>query len=743
MPTPVDLSGFAEALIDNDPGSTLELIDATVPFTGEAAAEISSDNGTCELEIVTIAGLSGAASAVFASSGRLTAVWPLTGEAAAVIDSEDCTLANVVTFSGAADAEFDGSVGDMLFIRTMTGAGAAVFASTANLQFSPEAISGSGAAVFAATAALSQAIAMTGAGDAVIDNQPIYVLLFVDEMMDYDGANDGVFTHGGVLVKHYNLQGGDGDSLDADVQEILDAFQLGDRDLIVEGLPTQAENWVDEHVGRRTYLAGIFLDRLRQRESVLEEIGAVTTDINEILPKLTHQMIADGESVKKSVVSISYVTAGTGNSPNTGTGTVLTCKLLDGITSPGRSPAGSYLPCEDYAGLDSQLALTAETMRLLCVLDSDTDGATEGSEQFAWTGWPEHTLHGLEESQGSGNIGTVTCANAANLLFNLDFETTSAANTPASWNIDTGTAGTHVFVTSSAGDFFHGDQGLKFTGTGALAAHQISQTVTGIGSSVKSRRLFCVALHAKADATIAQGDFTCQFQGTGYSAATGTVQVQTIQISGTPSGNSYTISWNGQTTGAIAWNAASSAVQAALRLLTGLESVVVATSAGSPPDVTHQITMHGVWGNPAQFTTTSSLTGGTPVIAHATTTPGVGGERIYLPAAALPTTWSLRHFWIVLPDSLPDDFELVLKWTGTPTNAKSLYIDDAVFKPADYGGGIAVAVVRGAVPFVRDDRFSWDVANDNAGVFQTFFRDVFGFQLPSSASPTIADALAE
>lgn len=102
------------------------------------------------------------------------------------------------------------------------------------------------------------------------------------------------------------------------------------------------------------------------------------------------------------------------------------------------------------------------------------------------------------------------------------------------------------------------------------------------------------------------------------------VEIQTVVISGTPTAGSYVLHYTNpaskvQTTIPLAYNATSSAVQAALRLLKGLESVSVAQS-GSAPNYTHTITFTGAGGNVTQLTSTSSLDTGS--IAHNTTSAG-------------------------------------------------------------------------------------------------------------------------
>lgn len=99
---------------------------------------------------------------------------------------------------------------------------------------------------------------------------------------------------------------------------------------------------------------------------------------------------------------------------------------------------------------------------------------------------------------------------------------------------------------------------------------------------------------------------------------TNITEVQSYTINGSPTGGTYTLTHNGNTTGSIAYNASAATVQTALRLLSGLGSVTVALSGS-----TYTVTFTGVSGNTPQMTSTSSLTGGTaPSITHATIIEG-------------------------------------------------------------------------------------------------------------------------
>ncbi len=101
-------------------------------------------------------------------------------------------------------------------------------------------------------------------------------------------------------------------------------------------------------------------------------------------------------------------------------------------------------------------------------------------------------------------------------------------------------------------------------------------------------------------------------------------EVQTVTVSGSPTGGTFTLTLDGETTAGIAYNAAASAVQTALEGLSNLASgdVTVTGSAGGPYTVTFGGARAGA--NVPQMTASgASLTGGSsPSVAVATQTGG-------------------------------------------------------------------------------------------------------------------------
>lgn len=145
-------------------------------------------------------------------------------------------------------------------------------------------------------------------------------------------------------------------------------------------------------------------------------------------------------------------------------------------------------------------------------------------------------------------------------------------------------------------------------------------------------------------------------------------EVQTVTISGTPTGGWYVLQYTDPdgkvwATTPLDYNASGAAVQAALREIPDLATVTVSTS-GTSPDYTHTITFTGVGGNPNQLTSINGLTGGSsPAIAHNTTTAGDPASwrgaslklisdgttqtTLYVPVTVEADTSYVLHLWAI------------------------------------------------------------------------------------------------
>jgi hypothetical protein len=110
-----------------------------------------------------------------------------------------------------------------------------------------------------------------------------------------------------------------------------------------------------------------------------------------------------------------------------------------------------------------------------------------------------------------------------------------------------------------------------------------------------------------------------------------TNEVQSLAITGTPTGGTFTLTFSGQTTSAIAYNATAATVQAALEALSNIDPGDVTATGGALPAIAVTLTFGGQYAGtdvPA-VTVTGSFTGGSsPAAAITTTTPGTGGMAI-------------------------------------------------------------------------------------------------------------------
>lgn len=110
-------------------------------------------------------------------------------------------------------------------------------------------------------------------------------------------------------------------------------------------------------------------------------------------------------------------------------------------------------------------------------------------------------------------------------------------------------------------------------------------------------------------------------------AVTSQNEVQTITITGTPTGGTFQLGFKGYLTAALAYNANAAAVQAALEAVTTIGTGGVAVTGGPGPGTPYVATFQNQLGGQAlpNLSTVAAFTGGTsPAIAVAETTPGFG-----------------------------------------------------------------------------------------------------------------------
>lgn len=154
-----------------------------------------------------------------------------------------------------------------------------------------------------------------------------------------------------------------------------------------------------------------------------------------------------------------------------------------------------------------------------------------------------------------------------------------------------------------------------------------------------------------------------------------TSEVQTVTVTGSPTGGTYTLTWSGQTTAGIPYNASAAQVKAALEALSNIEPGDVLVSGGPHPATPVIVTFAGRYLGDDQTQMTASaaaLTGGTsPAVTVATTTAGGGAtasdgtevlqgflatESMFAPGST-KTSGALLWFGEVFADKCPIPFD--------------------------------------------------------------------------------------
>lgn len=166
----------------------------------------------------------------------------------------------------------------------------------------------------------------------------------------------------------------------------------------------------------------------------------------------------------------------------------------------------------------------------------------------------------------------------------------------------------------------------------------------------------------------------------------GTNEIQSVAITGVPTGGTFTLTLNGQTTAPIAYNATATTVSAALIALSNVTPTDVTTAGGPLPTTAVTVTFAGAYSfsDVPAMTATSSLTGGTtPAVVITTTTPGVVGTTTIgyqAPAVNVNPTpngvaieaWSRAVLNNAFPASLPYAQWVIPRANLTPASALSL-----------------------------------------------------------------------
>jgi hypothetical protein len=170
-------------------------------------------------------------------------------------------------------------------------------------------------------------------------------------------------------------------------------------------------------------------------------------------------------------------------------------------------------------------------------------------------------------------------------------------------------------------------------------------------------------------------------------------RVQVITITGAPTGGTFTISGNGKSTTAIAYNATGATVQTALRLLGGPFDQATVTGSASGP---YTVTLSPGAPAPAELTATGALTGGTtPTITVAQSAPTDTNLR------AIGGDWS-QAAW-------GQGMDITIKVSDSAS-----YVDEAGVTHSAFQENLVLLLVEAYYGFVKSDATNAFVAYTDA-----------------------------
>lgn len=179
------------------------------------------------------------------------------------------------------------------------------------------------------------------------------------------------------------------------------------------------------------------------------------------------------------------------------------------------------------------------------------------------------------------------------------------------------TRDTSVLTPFGVNQYLRSTVGVKYESYTLAAATVPARTIDGVaGQKFMQRGTVLAKITSGPDA-----GKVGPYQGSG------TAEIQTLTASGTVSGGTYTLTFNGQTTTALAYNASIATVQAALEALSNIVPGDVLVGGGPFPTTPMTFTFFGNLSGdvPVMTVNTASLTGSTPGAAFTTPTPGVAG----------------------------------------------------------------------------------------------------------------------
>lgn len=298
-------------------------------------------------------------------------------------------------------------------------------------------------------------------------------------------------------------------TLPADLQEIVAAYGSGATGFTtaqnaIEGIHAAYAGLAASVNGMRETIASYAISTLTDYDTVVSEIaGLDTQSLSQVLYALITDFEDNGQSVEKSVVSISSVSA---HSRNVGNHTV----LLDDVLDSFNSPTNSAVVHHRYLDKKSQFPPPSVLHVFECVSDSYHGGTSEGQESLAWMDQISFTNYD-QLPEGIGRGPNITLQGGQSTPTNPTLSTFTS-NVPTGWTLTNGTA--NINCIPHYAHTYRASACVQLRGDASTPKVTLRQTLRTISPG----RRYCISLRAKTVSTPTSGYLRVKVLGDDWQA---------------------------------------------------------------------------------------------------------------------------------------------------------------------------------------------------------------------------------
>lgn len=379
---------------------------------------------------------------------------------------------------------------------------------------------------------------------------------------------------------------------------------------------------------------------------------------------------------------------------------------------------------------------------------TDRDGKTQTTKPIAYNASGATVQTSLNALSGLSKVTVSSTGTSPNYTHTVTFTGTPNPGQLTSTEYTDSGSIAHATTDAGSANVVQGARALELDSDGA--EYTTLQTLVGLSPATQ----YAANVWVKCDVVPAAGRYAVDlidgiggtviedqegFQNTCYFDAAnlttnwqsldalvvGVNAYQSVTITGTPAGGTFTLTFDGATTAGIAYNASAATVKAALEALSTIGTGNVSAAGGALPGTPVVVNFQNALGYRSMHTMTANgagLSGGTaPAVAIAEVTTGNPTSSVFRTPADMPTSVYFR-----------------LRAITPVSNGTSVFFDEFCLVPMVelYAGGLSAALFTGPTYWSINDTLTLTVTNDRAGAMNEWMNRIFGLRISRLLMPT-------